>query len=73
MWRNIKWNIPSDHSYLNHFEETSSLNGYFALPFPSYLIAGYVKYIRYVKNIIVLSHDLTIFSGISITPHNFKY
>jgi hypothetical protein len=36
------WKIPSHHSYLNHFEKTSTLNGYFALPLPNYLIVGYV-------------------------------
>jgi len=49
MWSDIKWKILWHHSYLNHFEETSTLNGYFALPLPNYLIVGYVKYIWYVK------------------------
>ncbi len=39
----------------------------------NYLVGGYVKDILYVKRIIFLSNNLTMFSCIfNIIPHNFK-
>jgi len=58
---------------VNHFERTYISYGYFVFPPPNYLVGRYDQYIWHVKKMVVLSHDLNMFSCIFIILHNFKY
>ncbi len=65
--------IVPHHWYLNHFEWTYTLDMNILLQSSNYLIEGYVKWIFYVKKIVILSYDHSMFKCILVTPHNFKY
>jgi len=73
MWKNVKWIITSHNQKSNHFEKPHNSYGYFVLLPPNYLVGKYAKYIWHVEKIMVLSHDLTMFSCMFIIPHNFNY
>jgi hypothetical protein len=45
----------------------------FVLPCLNHIVGRFAKYIWYVVIIVILSHDITMFSCIFITLHNFKY